>query len=515
MNFKQLLIIALLAINVLIQPVSSQNSKCFFFNNVNTGLNDLVSVKQMDIDNKNHKWVATGSSILKFNNISWETAFAGNFNSILVDKDTTIYAVDNLGYLNVMNIFTKQVNKYLLFNNYNKVKDGAINIVKDKLGKIWITGDNFSSALRNEIFTKAQFIGLDDDQNSIFDLSSVTGYMNSTVKAFTVDNNNNKWFITYGYNPVINADTIKIDGNIYALKYDGNSWTNYKIGYRTGLYCDYNSIVADNDNNIWVGNDYTGLVKFDGISPLSFNANNSGLPSDYVNDVAVDKQNVKWVLLEGSLIAKYDDAVWTVYDNNYTNLDVEFNKILKIDKYGNKWILSKSNGIVVFNENGVNLGTNTISGTLNYDADPNLNPMPNIEVSLVNEEEVVVDRTMTDESGHYTFSEVQNGTYKVQPAMNKEWAGSDPTDAFIILKYSVRKHSFKYNLTKLAADVNNDKLINATDALIIQKRYIGLTEFFSIPDWLNNNTSVVVDGLDVVHDIMYVAAGDVNGSFSE
>jgi hypothetical protein len=385
---------------------------------------------------------------------------------------------------------------------------------KDISGNIWLTGNSFSSSLRNEVFTNGKLIGIDNNQNTVIDITSVIGSQNSSVNGFTIDNNNVKWFVAYGYNSVINPDSIKVDGNIYVMKLENDEWTKYVRGYRTGLINDYNSIAVDNINNaLWFGDDYYGLYKFDGNDWTNYNTANSGLPVDYINDIAVDENGVKWVLAEGSLIISYNDAGWTVYDSTFTNLNLEFNKILGIDKFGNKWILSEYNGVVVFNENGVNLGTYTVSGNVSYDSDPSMIGWGNMTVNLYKEGNLTYTG-VTDEDGNYNLNDVENGTYTIEYVNQRLWGGSDPLDALIVLKYYLRSYNFKYNLTFKAADVNNDKFVNPVDALYINRRYTGLINNFKIEDWLNNNSNynIVIDGMDAQHSIMFISSGDLNGT---
>ena len=70
--------------------------------------------------------------------------------------------------------------------------------------------------------------------------------------------------------------------------------------------------------------------------------------------------------------------------------------------------------------------------------------------------------------------------------------------------------------TRLApnvADVNYDSKINPSDALTINWRYVGLIKKFSIPDWLFESHTVIVNDVSVLQDIKTICAGDVNASY--
>ena len=68
-------------------------------------------------------------------------------------------------------------------------------------------------------------------------------------------------------------------------------------------------------------------------------------------------------------------------------------------------------------------------------------------------------------------------------------------------------------LKRLAADVNNDNKINPTDALIINRRYIGVLNKYKITDWLFSNPTVNINGFDITKNIIALCAGDVNASY--
>lgn len=119
----------------------------------------------------------------------------------------------------------------------------------------------------------------------------------------------------------------------------------------------------------------------------------------------------------------------------------------------------------------------------------------------------------SDANGNYSFSGLPASTYKLLPLVTNAWNGSNPTDALIIGKYFVKLLQLKDDLTKKAADVNLDDLINTTDALLINKRFVKLSKAFPSPDWLSQSDAITVNANNVSYNILVICAGDVNGSY--
>ena len=66
------------------------------------------------------------------------------------------------------------------------------------------------------------------------------------------------------------------------------------------------------------------------------------------------------------------------------------------------------------------------------------------------------------------------------------------------------------NLQKLAADLDGNKKISSTDALLLRRRVVGLDDSFINGDWIFDTTNVIINKGDVIKDITGICVGDVN-----
>ncbi|MCX6271482.1 MAG: C25 family cysteine peptidase [Bacteroidetes bacterium] len=158
--------------------------------------------------------------------------------------------------------------------------------------------------------------------------------------------------------------------------------------------------------------------------------------------------------------------------------------------------------IVAFNE---------ISGQITYSNTVHT-PLNNITVQLKSGSSVVAVTT-TDSTGNYLFENIPLGSYLIDPVCTKEWGGCNATDALMIMKHFVGLiHLTGINLK--AADVDNNTMVNAIDALASQKRYVGLITSFPAGDWAFIRPVVTITGMaPVVENIKGLCYGDVNSSY--
>ncbi len=166
----------------------------------------------------------------------------------------------------------------------------------------------------------------------------------------------------------------------------------------------------------------------------------------------------------------------------------------------------------------------TVDGTLTYD---NLasTPITNTKLYLIKnviEEEDVrypfpppsgsIDSTITDISGHFVFNHVIAGRYRIIPVITKPWGGSNPTDALIVNRNYIGLYTFIDDLKERAADVSSDTIIEPLDALLINQRYVRKIKTFPGADWLySGDVFEVTDSM--TYDIKAICTGDANGSY--
>jgi ligand-binding sensor domain-containing protein len=123
------------------------------------------------------------------------------------------------------------------------------------------------------------------------------------------------------------------------FKYDGVNWTVYTPD-DTGLPTRFVSTLAfDSKNNLWVhcrdadnvvGREFGGgLTKFDGSEWITYNIDNSDIPSNSILDIAVDKDDNLWLATIGRVgVTKFDGTHWESY--NVDNSGIAFDEVSKI-----------------------------------------------------------------------------------------------------------------------------------------------------------------------------------------
>ncbi len=141
-------------------------------------------------------------------------------------------------------------------------------------------------------------------------------------------------------------------------------------------------------------------------------------------------------------------------------------------------------------------------------------------VSLLNKDDTLIEKTETDDNGFYVITDIINGNYKLIANTSKKWGGCNPADALLVNRNYIGVKLITDPMKKLAADVNNDLKIDPKDALIINRRYIGIIDHFTnknkviLPDWLFSNPAITIETDDITRNILAICAGDVNGSYS-
>ena len=157
-----------------------------------------------------------------------------------------------------------------------------------------------------------------------------------------------------------------------------------------------------------------------------------------------------------------------------------------------------------------------ISGSFNYNNSA-FTPLDNMWVYLF-ELSQKIDSTQTDTLGNYVFSGLNNGTFSINAECDKEWGGVNGTDAAKIERHFVGISPITEPVRLQAADPNNSVFINATDALLVKRRFVQLITSFARGDWtfakpLVGGDTVIVSGSDVTQNFYGLCVGDVNGSY--
>ena len=105
--------------------------------------------------------------------------------------------------------------------------------------------------------------------------------------------------------------------------------------------------ILEEDDYLWIGTWGYGLIKFNKYTlgeMITYNINNSGLPSDYIYSIEIDTEGVKWIGTYKGLV-RYDGSQWTVYTKDNSGLPHDHVNALAIDNDGVVWIISWTSGI--------------------------------------------------------------------------------------------------------------------------------------------------------------------------
>jgi len=153
----------------------------------------------------------------------------------------------------------------------------------------------------------------------------------------------------------------------------------------------------------------------------------------------------------------------------------------------------------------------SINGIISY-ANTSNTPLNDITVDLKNNNGVVVASTITNSTGGYSFSNVANGDYTLEVATNKPWDGVTAGDVLLYKKHIANIIPLT-GIYYASGDVNASGSLTATDVLMIKKRIIAVTNSFTVGDWLFNNGTINVNGLNVNYNFKGLVYGDANGSY--
>lgn len=153
----------------------------------------------------------------------------------------------------------------------------------------------------------------------------------------------------------------------------------------------------------------------------------------------------------------------------------------------------------------------SISGLVTYDNQAQ-SPLPNTRVYLKDANQAVVDSTITDAGGNYSFTGRTPGNYHLEATTSISWGGGNAVDGLLIMKHFVGMIQLQ-GLRLKAADLDANNFVNAVDGLLVMKRFVGMLFSFPLGNWSFENPEVVVTaGNNTVVNIKGICNGDVDGS---
>ena len=140
-------------------------------------------------------------------------------------------------------------------------------------------------------------------------------------------------------------------------------------------------------------------------------------------------------------------------------------------------------------------------------------PLFGVTVNLFSGEELIKS-VLTNTEGFFEFNNLINGSYKIAAYydLSVNNSGITSTDALLIRRYTVGLTQFD-NIQQLAADVNGSSIINSTDALFIRKYIVGQINLFPAGNWIFESFIVNIFDSIVNQNIKGSLLGDVNGSY--
>jgi hypothetical protein len=127
---------------------------------------------------------------------------------------------------------------------------------------------------------------------------------------------------------------------------------------------------------------------------------------------------------------------------------------------------------------------------------------------------ITVASTLTQSQGGFNLGVVDSGQYSLEFSSPMAWRGVNATDALVVMRHFAGIQ-FMSGIRLDAADVNLTGVVNAMNALNINRRVISAITSFPAGDWLYDTRSVSVSPGDVVLSlpIQSLCYGDVNGSY--
>ncbi|HRY31556.1 MAG TPA: PKD domain-containing protein [Bacteroidales bacterium] len=156
---------------------------------------------------------------------------------------------------------------------------------------------------------------------------------------------------------------------------------------------------------------------------------------------------------------------------------------------------------------------NTLSGVLAYQNAGNTG-MPYTYINLLDGQGNLVATTMTQPDGTYFFDDLPNGTYQLVPIAGDAGGGVNATDALVALRHFVHLTTLT-GLYFIAADVDQNAVVNAIDALMISKKFTGQLSAFPAGDWYFEQPVLELNGyVNHIHHLHCICYGDCNGSYN-
>lgn len=132
---------------------------------------------------------------------------------------------------------------------------------------------------------------------------------------------------------------------------------------------------------------------------------------------------------------------------------------------------------------------------------------------LVNQGANPIQTVQTDTNGLFSVNSLPYGNYTVIPGPLLAPGGINAADAMLILTQFVNPNTLT-GLAKKSGDVDGSGYINALDALLVAKYFVGLIASFPAGVWVSEEPDLQINGVPIPQLIIKTRCyGDVDGSF--
>jgi hypothetical protein len=219
-----------------------------------------------------------------------------------------------------------------------------------------------------------------------------------------------------------------------------------------------------------------------------------------------DQTPPEWITVSGSLDrqVQYGDtaalaAAQLLYPVASDNCDNDVTNIIKTigsfvagypcsngGTYTNSWIVTDGcgNSSIGFSQVITILDNHNVSGVITYNNIYNT-PMDMVSLILYRESSIIASTT-TSSNGHYEFSNLPDGTYRIEPSVTKPSGGVNSLDAGQVNYWWTHLSTIEHVRWDAGNFVYGDNFINATDAGSIQSYFVNGTPLPSLVTGLSS-----------------------------
>lgn len=136
---------------------------------------------------------------------------------------------------------------------------------------------------------------------------------------------------------------------------------------------------------------------------------------------------------------------------------------------------------VLLTLSSVQAQTVSVSGKYVYH-DASQTPLSNVQVSVVDNHNQIISTTVTNSEGIYLFPSIPYGDYTIKASSSQPSSGYTMKDCFTLLLY-LSGYNTLNSIQKLAADVDNNNIIDRADLNLMIAKWLNPSTKFPAGDW--------------------------------